>query len=142
MSISRIGRFVTAIASLLFAGVGLAFWVAPEQAAHRFGLEAVRASGLASLRADLGGLFVGLALLCAAAAWTRRRPWAAAAALVLAAIVTGRLIGWIDGRPSGDDVLRLVIELSVLGALIAGARRSKAAPQVMPDPLDPLQPSR
>jgi hypothetical protein len=125
MELSHMHRVVAALLTLLFAALGVTFWVVPEQAAYRLGLEAVGVTGLSALRADVGGLFVGLALLCAAAAWTRRRSWLFAATLVLGAIVLGRSFGWaVEGRVG---ILGLAVELAVLGLLavcIYGSRRS------------------
>jgi hypothetical protein len=117
MSISGFGRFIVALATLLFAGIGLDFWFAPEQAANRFGLEAVRAGGTAALRADLGGLFMGLAVLSGAAAWTRRRSWVVAASSVLFAIVLGRSIEWITNGRTSAEPLELATELLVIVGL-------------------------
>lgn len=121
MNALRIARFLVTLAALLFAGLGLGFWLAPESSAHRFAVEAIGTLGLTTLRADLGGLFVGLALLCAAAAWSTSRAWFLAAAGVLAAVIVGRAIGWIAGGSSGG-VLDLAIEVGALLALLAGAR--------------------
>ncbi|MGE3843700.1 MAG: hypothetical protein AB7I50_19185 [Vicinamibacterales bacterium] len=45
---------------------GLTFWVGPHLAAVFFQLEATGLSGDVALRAQFGGLFVGLSLLCVA----------------------------------------------------------------------------
>jgi ribonuclease Z len=122
MTAMNIRRALISVAALLFAGIAVAFWVAPEQAARGFGLEATGAAGSASLRADLGGLFAGLAIFCAAAAWTRVRAWYGAAAFMLAAIVTGRAISWIaNGGPAGD-IGSLALELIVLAVLLWALR--------------------
>jgi ribonuclease Z len=131
MFITRISRLVVGCAAAFFAAVGLVVWIDPAQAAGRFGLDAAQASGGISLRADLGGLFVGLSLVCGAAFWTRRRAWFLAGAPVLAAIATGRAIGWMgNGGPAGDAI-DMAIELVVLGAL-ALAARAAAAPVAAP----------
>ena len=114
-------------ATLLFAGLGLELWVAPEQAAHRLGLEVIRAGGVATVRADVGGLFVGMAIVCGVAAWTRRRSWIFAAIFLLGAIVFGRSIGWIANRGVGDDLFELIVELTVIVALLAAARGARPA---------------
>lgn len=127
MKISRLCRLLVTLAALSFLVAGLGIWIAPEQAAHHLGLEAVRDQGLTALRADLGGLFVGLALLCGAGAWTNRRRWLVAAALFLLAIVAGRTIGWLaDGR-SGVALPELAVELAVLLALAGCARGAEPA---------------
>jgi ribonuclease Z len=122
MSISGFGRTVVTLATLLFAGAAMALWVAPDQAAARLGLEVAHAGGLAVVRADLGGLFMGLAILSGVAAWTRRRPWTVAAATVLGAIVFGRSIGWIVDGGAGAGLAELIVELMIIGGLIAMMR--------------------
>lgn len=125
MTLSCISRILVAFASLGFAGVALLIWAAPQQAAQSLGLEAVRSSGTAVLRSDLGGLFAGMALLCAAAAWTRRRAWILAAAPMIGAIIAGRTVGWISRGAVGADVAELAIETTVLAALASLARASR-----------------
>lgn len=125
MTTLRISRVIATLASVLFTGLALAIWVAPEQAAHSIGLESTGTAGTAVLRADLGGLFAGMALLCAAAAWTLSRSWALAAASVLGAIVVGRSLGWISGG-IGHDVAEFAIELGLIVALIGLVRASEA----------------
>jgi ribonuclease Z len=122
MELSRISRLVIAFVALLCAGLGLQLWVAPEQGAHRLGISVVRTAGLAALRADLGGLFVGLALLCGTAAWTRHRKAIFAALMVLVPIVIGRSINAVAHGFSGDDAAELIIELTTIAALVVSAR--------------------
>jgi ribonuclease Z len=117
-----VSRILVALAALLFAVTGVQFWVVPEQAAQLFGIEAVRSIGLATVRADLGGLFLGLALLCGAAAWTKRRAGVLAASVVLAAIVVGRVIGVVVDPRAEFGVRELAVELATLVALFVYAR--------------------
>ena len=123
-----ISRILVSLAAVTFLAVGLQFWAAPEQAARQFGIEAVGGAGLVNVRADLGGLFIGLGLLCAAGAWRRRRAALIAAAVVLAAVVTGRVLG---GALGGGEIgaRELAIELGALLGLIALSRGLDAAPQ-------------
>jgi ribonuclease Z len=124
---SRIARVLVTFASLLFAVLALELWAAPQQAAHRLGLEVTRSSGWTVLRADLGGLFAGMAILCGAAAWTARRAWCVAAASMLAAIALGRVAGWVGHRGIGGDVIETTFELVVIVALLGLARRPSGA---------------
>jgi ribonuclease Z len=115
-------RIVVSLAAVSFLVVGLQFWIIPDQAAHSFGLEAIRTGGQTTLRADLGGLFIGLAVLCAFGAWAKRSAAAVAAATVLIAVIVGRLIGWIvDGREA--SITFLVIEVVAAAALLVYARQ-------------------
>lgn len=125
MSTQRFSRICVGLAGVLFAGLALSIWAAPDLAARQVGVEPVRAAGTAMLRADVGGLFAGMAVLCIAAAWSTRRSLAVAAATMLGAIVTGRALGWASaGRISGD-VGEMAIELAVLAALVAYARTNR-----------------
>jgi ribonuclease Z len=119
-TISRLSWLIVVIASVLFAAIGLQLWFAPELAAQRFGIDAVGAAGVNAIRADLGGLFVGLALLCGAAAWTSRRVWFVAATAMLSGIVIGRLIGWLAVGYS-NDLVELGVEIGLIAALAACA---------------------
>ncbi|HWB81882.1 MAG TPA: MBL fold metallo-hydrolase [Nannocystaceae bacterium] len=130
MDITRITRSLVALVGLFFATLGLAVWIAPASTAHALGLAAIDAGGGMALRADLGGLFVGLALLCGAGAWTRRRAWLLAAATMLVAIIGGRTIAALVGGDGPIGAGELGIELVALAILGASARawRSEARP--------------
>jgi hypothetical protein len=117
-----IGRLLVSLAALAFLAAGLEFWIVPEQAAQQFGLEAIRGQGLVNVRADLGGLFIGLALLCGAGAWTKRRAGLIAASVVLAAVVVGRTVGFVVAGGAEIGVRELAIELGALLGLILLAK--------------------
>ena len=68
----------------------------------------------------MGGLFVGLSLLCGAAVWTSRRAWFGAASAVLGAIVIGRSIGWL-GVGYSNDLVEFGVEIGLIAALAASA---------------------
>jgi ribonuclease Z len=133
LKMNRFSRFAVSAAALGFAALAVGCWIAPQDTALRFGLEALGAVGNSSIRADLGGLFAGLALLCGFGLKVERRSWLAAAALVMVGIVFGRLLGWVvDGR-AGAALPQLAVEIAVLLALGSAAR--------MPPP-GRVQPSR
>jgi ribonuclease Z len=110
-------RILVSLAAVTFLATGLTFYVAPQKAAQQFGIEAVRTGGLVNVSADLGGLFIGLGLLCAAGAWTRRSSAVNAALLLLAAVVLGRAFGWATGTGAPIGAMELAIEILALGAL-------------------------
>jgi ribonuclease Z len=132
---SYLTRVVTTLLALLFAGVAVQFWVVPEQAAQQFGLAPIRDLGLTNLRADLGGLFLSLAVLCGAGAWARRRSALIAATVVLAGIIAGRAIGWVANGGVGAGVRELLIESFALIVLGAYAHSLKPAAAVLPPSL-------
>jgi ribonuclease Z len=120
----RASTIAVALYAILFAALGLGVWAAPDAAATRLQLAAVGAPGLTTLRADLGGLFLGLALLAAVGLFRRRPPMLWAAAGVLTAVVGGRLLGLAAGGGGGRDaVVPLLIELVGVAVLVWEARR-------------------
>ena len=134
MKTLRISRAVVALASALFASFALAIWIVPGEAAHTLGLEPVGANGTAVVRADVGGLFAGLALLCGMAAWGRLAAWSLAAAAVVASVVAGRVVGWLGAGGIGGDITELSVEVACLGALLTLARRMGPSSPGVPRP--------
>lgn len=124
----QISRIVALVVAALFAVIGLGFWAAPERTALTFNVEAVGLKGLSSLRSDFGGLFVGLALLSLLGAWLRRGSLLVAAALVLAAVALGRLIGLVANGPAGFSFPMLAVEVGAGVALVLCARGLRAPP--------------
>ncbi len=112
-----LSRILVSLAAVTLLAVAVLFWTNPGAAARQFGLEAADAAGLVNIRADLGGLFAGLGCLCALGAWTRRRGALAAAAVVLAAVVIGRTLGWMLDAPVPIGGRELAVELGALAAL-------------------------
>lgn len=127
MNRTTIARTVAALAALLFLGLGSLFWITPELAAARFGITAAGAQGLTTIRADLGGLFLGLALLCAAAWWSRRRPFFLAAAGVLAAVAAGRVLSMAADGASATAMVALGVELTLAILLVVTSREGQPA---------------
>jgi len=111
-------RALVGLYGLLFAVLGLGFWFDPARLAQQFHLEAVDVPGLATLRADFGGLFLTLSALCLTAVWTRRRLPAVAAALMLGAAIVGRLIGWGVTGGLGGQAPSLAVEVEVLAVVL------------------------
>lgn len=114
---SLILRIVVGLYGLLFAALGLIGWAAPERLAERLGLATLTSLGLATLRADLGGLFLALAVLCLAGAMLRRRGLLAAALIVLCAILAGRVIGVIADGGLSANLPSLAVEGSAVAVL-------------------------
>ena len=115
----NVSRILVGAAAVLFAGIAVAILAAPEAAAQYLGLDIAQPGGRAAVRADLGGLFAGLAALCGTAAWSRRREWSLAAACMLTAIAAGRAVNWIASRTIGADVPDLLVEVAVIAGLLS-----------------------
>lgn len=115
-------RLIVAALGLLFAALGLSFWLLPAETAQTFSLAALGVPGLVSLQADLGGLFAGIGALALAAALTTRRLYAASAAIVLAAVAAGRVAGLVMSGAANAAVGSLAIEVAGAIALAMYAR--------------------
>jgi len=124
----KITRVLVTVYGVLFAAVGFGFWAAPALLAQRFNIEALGISGLSTIRADLGGLFFTLSALCLVGVWTKRRSLLVAAALMLSAIVVGRLIGWATSGELTGLAGMLAVEIVGVAILAAHIRTLKLWP--------------
>lgn len=122
---NKITRVLVTVYAALFAVVGLGFWAAPALLAQRFNIEGLGISGLSTIRADLGGLFLTLAGLCFVGMWTKRRSLLIAATLMLSAIVVGRLIGWATSGELTGLAGMLAVEIVGIVVLAAHVRTLK-----------------
>jgi len=128
MKTTHFARTIASAAALFFGGLAIAVWAAPDLAARHLGVEALGVAGTAMLRAEVGGLFAGLAALCGTAAWTSGRHWMIAATMMLLAVMSGRAVGWASAGRVGGDAAEMVVELVLVTALFAAARRATAPP--------------
>lgn len=116
----RFARFVLAASALPFAGIGIAFLVAPESMANRVGLMVTSATAQSDVRAVYGGLQLGcaafLALCAAKPAWVR--PGLAVVVLTFGGLAGARVVSWVDaGLP---DALGIALHSGELTGLICG----------------------
>lgn len=130
----RLPRYLAAVVGILFLAIGLSLLLAPGRQAALFAIAPSGPAGLSTVRADLAGLFVGMA------AFTLFGVWSASAALLsvpivfLAAIATGRLTNVIADGLSTEALRSLTVEGLALVVLTLAAmtvhsttrRRSRA----------------
>jgi len=124
-----IARAIIMLLALGFAAVGIAFWAAPERTGLLFQLGVAGVDGRIALRADLGGLFVGLALLSWMGAWCRRSSYLYAAALMLVALVIGRVVGLVASGAAGFSPMQLAslaVEAGATAVLISYGRKLRS----------------
>ncbi|HET9270540.1 MAG TPA: MBL fold metallo-hydrolase, partial [Vicinamibacterales bacterium] len=118
----KAGRFVVLFFGVSFAAIGAAVWLAPEQAAASLALQPAGAAGLIAIRAEVGGVFGGLAALCLAGAAVKQRLVLFSAATVVAAIAAGRIMGMLADGASEAQLGALAIEVAAIAALTVHAR--------------------
>lgn len=123
-------RVVIGLVGLLNIGLGLGFLLVPAKMAQAFFLLPIGSQGLASLRADFTGFFIGAATFALIGAW-RADPRPLLVPLVMLGLaLTGRAVSLVVDGVGPDAIAPMVIELVMLVVLVV-ARRSfaKGAPQ-------------
>lgn len=93
------------------------------------GIAAIELVGRANVRADVGGIFLGIGILALIAAWTHQRVWLVATLIFVGSTLAGRFVSLaLDG--TGPGVWPpIAVEISVI-AIMAGALASwKKAPE-------------
>ena len=112
------------ITALLLALLGVRWMFAPESIALEQGVTLQGLSALSLARADLGGFFVGAALLCVLGLRAGQGQLLNAVAVLIGAIAVGRTIGlFVDGF-DGTMALLIGIEIAMVAVLLLSARRS------------------
>jgi hypothetical protein len=73
-------------------------WFRLETLAAERGLQAIGGIGRANMRADVGGIFLGIGLFSMIAAWQQSRTWLTATILLVSGALLGRFVSVaIDG---------------------------------------------
>jgi hypothetical protein len=123
------GRFVkTALRALIgLVGlfnitIGLGFLLAPEKLAAAFFLTPIGTQGMATLRADFPGFFIGASVFALLGAWSGRSRPLLVPILMLGLAFFGRLVSIaIDGVAS-TTAQPMIVEAVMLTLLILGWR--------------------
>ena len=119
-------RIVIGLVGLLNIGLGLGFLLVPDKMATAFFLAPVNAQGLASLRADFTGFFIGAAVFTLIGAW-RADPRPLLVPLVMLGLALfGRTVSLALDGIGPEAIGPMLIELVML-VLLLTARRVFAA---------------
>jgi hypothetical protein len=95
-------------------------WFAVESLADVRGIKALGAVGAANIRADIGGMFLAIAVFAFVAAWKRSSVWLLAMLLLPAIAFLGRLVSAAMDGLSQKILEPMLIEsviLTILGAI-------------------------
>jgi hypothetical protein len=106
---------------LLVLGLGAMF--NPMAMLERFAVEPDGIHGLNTLRADIGGLLLGTAVLMLLGVFRNEKTWFLAAAVMMGVVAFGRLVGLAFDGFDPSVVPPLVVELVIVGAVIFAHRR-------------------
>lgn len=120
-------RIVLGLIALFFLLLGVRFMFAPDSIAPEFSVTAIGAAGLSTLRGDLGGTLAGVGILVALGLRAGATRWLYAAMIPLAAVVVGRLVGFVVDGTTQPSLLACTIEVIIIALLAIGARRLRQA---------------
>ena len=121
-------RYLSSFVGLFFLVLGLMFLFAPASQTATFALLPTGNTGLSTLRGDVAGLFLGMALFSLLGAMRGSAGLLAVPSGFLSFIIFGRLLNlMLDGRstPAIQAMLIEILMLAVLIATILSLRRGK-----------------
>ena len=115
-------RWLVRLIGLILLLIGLGFLFVPDNVAAQFAIQPAAVGGFATLRGDLGGLFLGMAFFCFLGALEAKSHWLLVPTVFLAAIILGRLFNLLSEGVVGPGVGPLLFEI-VLVLVLVGAQR-------------------
>lgn len=119
-------RIVIGLLGLFNIAIGLGFLLAPQKLAAAFFLSPVGTQGLATLRADFPGFFIGAAVFALIGAWRADARPLMVPLVMLGLALFGRIVSIIGDGMAPTAVQPMLVEV-VMIALLALAARSFAA---------------
>ena len=120
-------KAIPALIALLFLVMGINFVFDPVAGAAQVSVTALGADGLNTIRGDLGGLFLGSALLLGMGIVRAESAWLIAVAVFMLVIAAGRALGFaLDGSPSSATLTAFGFELVIAAALFYSSKRIEA----------------
>jgi hypothetical protein len=116
-------RILLALAGVVSILTALRLWFAMGAMLTQFGIAPLNLVGRQTVRADMGGLFLGIGVFAVMAAWKRSAAWAFGGMVLTLGAIAGRFAGVLtDG--AGPGVWPPIIVEAVIIALFAQAWRN------------------
>ena len=119
--IQSVLRVLAGLVGAVFLLMGLTFLLAPGRLMVQFGVFPSSNAGFSTLRGDLGGLFLGAALLTLAGVVRASRQWLSVSALFIGLVAFGRILSLLFDGFSSEALQALVAELVMVGVLLSAA---------------------
>jgi len=116
-------RWLVRLIGVILLMIGLGFLFVPDKLASQFAVHPASVAGIATLRGDLGGLFLGMAVFCFLGALPSRSRWLMVPTVFLAAVILGRMVNLAFEGVTGPGVGPLLFEI-VLVLVLIGAKRT------------------
>ncbi|MCZ6710311.1 MAG: DUF4345 family protein [Gammaproteobacteria bacterium] len=111
-------KVVVALFAVLFVVLGAGVMLDPSSAPAQFGVESLGLVGSSTLRGDLGGMFIGAALMLAWGLLSGRTTLFLAVAVLMGSIAFGRTIGFFVDGANGQVIMPFVVELVMVVILV------------------------
>jgi hypothetical protein len=111
-------RILVALAGLMSLVSAIQHWFRVESLVNERGIQAIGDIGRANVRADVGGIFLGIALFALLAAWTRSRIWLSATLLLVGSALLGRFVSVALDGYSPRTGSPMIVEAVVIGILL------------------------
>jgi ribonuclease Z len=114
----RVLRMLAGLVGLLMLAMGLTFLLAPSRPMGQFAVLASGNAGFSTVRGDLGGLFIGMAIFTLIGTVRASSRWLTVPVAFLGFIVLGRILNLLfDGR-SAEGVQAVILELVLIAVLL------------------------
>jgi hypothetical protein len=98
----RVAQMLVGLLGLGSVAMALSFWFRLGGMATQFGILPQNLTGLATVRADIAGLFLGMGFIMLIAAVHQSRMWSLAAIIMVSAALAGRFVTMaISGTDAG-----------------------------------------
>ncbi len=111
-------RGLVMLISAFFLFIAMNAWFSPLGLAEKFQLAVKGPVGGAAMRADVGGIFLAVAIFAFVAAWQQSRAWAFGVIVLVGSALTGRFVGLVmDGAGTGT-IEPMLIEVIVIAVML------------------------
>ncbi len=118
----KVLRALVVLVGVILAVIGLGFLVDPGRLTSMFAIQPTSTGGVATLRGDLGGLFLGMASFTLFGALPSRGRWLVVPTVFLLAVILGRLVNLAFHGAVGPGPAPLIGEVVFVAVLVAARR--------------------
>ena len=119
-------RLVIGLIGLFNIAIGLAFMIVPDKLGAAFFLEPIGVQGLATLRADFPGFFIGASVFALVGAWTGRTQALLVPILMLGLALFGRFVSIVIDGVTATTIPPMVVEAVMIAVLVLGWSTSQS----------------
>ncbi len=120
-------KVLVGVVAALFTMLAVRWMFAPAAIAAEQAMVLGGPVALNTARGDIGGLFLGGAILCVLGLVRGDGRWLQTVAVVIGCVAAGRVVGMTVDGFAPESVTAFVVELAIVAVLLLAARRPLAA---------------